>query len=103
MAEAGLPRRDFMTAVAGAAAATWASASWNDLSAAGAQAAAASAQEKWLVLTPVQVRELDAVTAQLVPTDDQPGAREAHVVRFMDRSLATFAKSQRPEFEAALK
>jgi len=103
MPDAGFTRRDFMSAVAGAAATTWASASWSDVHAAAAQAAAASAQDKWQVLTPVQVRELDAVTAQLVPTDDQPGAREAHVVRFMDHSLATFAKEEKPAFEAALK
>jgi len=103
MSEAGFTRRDFFTSVAGAAAATWASASWTDLQAAGTHAAQAGAQDAWQVLTPVQVRELDAVTAQLVPTDDTPGAREAHVVRFFDRSLATFAKAQKPEFDAAMK
>jgi gluconate 2-dehydrogenase gamma chain len=103
MSEAGFTRRDFMTAVAGAAATTWASASWSDVRAAGTSAAHATAQDGWRVLTPVQVRELDAVTAQLVPTDDQPGAREAHVVRFMDHSLATYAGAQKPAFEAALK
>ena len=103
MSDAGFTRRDFMSAIAGAAATTWAGASWSDLHAAGTFAAQAGAQEKWQVLTPVQVRELDDVTAQLVPTDNQPGAREARVVRFMDRSLATYAKAQMPAFETALK
>jgi gluconate 2-dehydrogenase gamma chain len=103
MSEPGFTRRGFMGAVAGAAAATWVSASWSDLHAAGTHAAAATRQDKWQVLSPEQVRELDAVTAQLVPTDEQPGAREAHVVRFMDRSLATYAKAQKPAFESALK
>jgi gluconate 2-dehydrogenase gamma chain len=49
------------------------------------------------------VRELDAITSTIVPTDDTPGAREARVVRFMDRSLATWAKDQKPQVEAALK
>lgn len=103
MSESGFTRRDFMGALTGAAAATWASASWSDLQAAGTNAARAHAQDTWHVLTPVQVRELDAVTAQLVPTDETPGAREAHVVRFIDQSLATYAKAQKPDVEAALK
>jgi gluconate 2-dehydrogenase gamma chain len=103
MSEPGFSRRDFVASLAGASAATWLSASWSELHAAGTHAASAAQQESWQVLKPDQVRELDAVTAQLVPTDDTPGAREAHVVRFMDRSLATFAKAQKPELEAALK
>lgn len=103
MSDAGFTRRDFMGMMTGAAATTWASAGWSDLRAAGTHAAAASAQDRWQVLTPMQVRELDAVTAQLIPTDDMPGAREAHVVRFIDHSLATYAKAQKPRFEEALK
>ena len=37
--------------------------------------------------------EVDAVTARIIPTDQTPGAREAGVVYFIDRALATFAKS----------
>ena len=96
-------RRDFLGSLAGASAAMWISASWSDLRAAGPYAASAGRQEAWHVLKPEQVRELDAVTAQLVPTDDTPGAREAHVVRFIDRSLATYAKARKPDIEAALK
>src|SRR5881296_402473 len=36
-----------------------------------------------------------AFAAQIFPTDDTPGAREARVVNFMDRSLATWAAQQR--------
>ena len=103
MNESDFSRRGFLGALAAASAATFANGNWNDLRAAGTFAATASQQEKWQVLTPQQVRELDAVTAQLVPTDDTPGAREAHVVRFIDRSLATYAKDQKPAIEAALK
>jgi gluconate 2-dehydrogenase gamma chain len=95
-------RREFVGMLGGAAVATWLSAGWSELHAASRAAAASAPQEPWLVLTAQQVTELDAITAQLIPTDDQPGAREAHVVRFMDRSLATFAKAQRPALEQAL-
>ena len=33
-------------------------------------------------------RLVDAVTARLIPTDHDPGAREARVVRFIDRYLS---------------
>ena len=102
MIDSDFSRRGFLGVLAGAGVATVGNASWSDLRAAGTFAAQASQQEKWQVLTPVQVRELDAVTAQFVPTDDTPGAREAHVVRFIDRSLATYAKDQKPHIDAAL-
>jgi gluconate 2-dehydrogenase gamma chain len=95
-------RRDFVGMLGGAAIATWLSAGWSELHAAGRAAATSAPQEPWLVLTAPQVAELDAITAQLIPTDDQPGAREARVVRFIDRSLSTFAKDQRPKLEQAL-
>ena len=47
------------------------------------------------MLTPEQAADLDAIAAQIFPTDDTPGAREARVVNFMDRSLATWAAQQR--------
>ena len=102
MADADLRRRDFVGILGGAVAATWLSAGWTELHAAGRYAAASPRDEPWQVLTKQQVRELDAITAQLIPTDDQPGAREAHVVRFFDRALATFARDQRPRLEQSL-
>ena len=103
MADGELGRRDFVGILGGAAAATWLGAGWSELHAAGRYAATSAPQQPWQVLTKAQVTELDAITAQLIPTDDQPGAREAHVVRFFDRSLATFAKAQRPQLEQSLK
>ena len=54
------------------------------------------------VLAPGQVRDLDAIAALILPSDDLPGAREAHVVDFIDRALASFAAEQRPLFDAGL-
>jgi gluconate 2-dehydrogenase gamma chain len=39
-----------------------------------------------------QAAEIDAIAAQIIPTDDTPGAREAHCLYFIDRALTTFAK-----------
>src|SRR6185369_16119096 len=73
------------------------------LHAAALYASQAGAQDKYTTLTPEQARELDAVTSTLVPSDGTPGAKEAKVVRFIDRSLGTWAKDQKPEVEGALK
>ncbi len=41
--------------------------------------------------TPEQAAEVEAIAAQIIPTDDTPGAREARVVYFIDRAMKTFA------------
>ena len=53
-------------------------------------------------LTADQARLLDVVTAHIVPTDDTPGAREAHVVRYIDHSLATFFSDFQKDFSGLL-
>src|SRR2546425_3001686 len=60
-----------------------------------ARAPRSTAPLPWDVLTPEQAADLDAIAAQIFPTDDTPGAREARVVNFMARSLATWAAQQR--------
>ena len=102
MADVHLPRRDFLSLLRGATVTAWFGAGWKELHAAGRAAAASAPQDPWLVLTKAQVAELDAITAQLIPTDDYPGAREAHVVRFFDHALATFAKGQRAQLATSL-
>jgi gluconate 2-dehydrogenase gamma chain len=54
------------------------------------------------VLSARQRRDLDALTALILPTDETPGAREARVVDFIDRGLASFASDQRALFEQGL-
>jgi len=43
------------------------------------------------------------MAAQIIPTDDTPGAREARVIYFIDRALATFAAEERSAFAEGLK
>lgn len=45
--------------------------------------------------TPDLAKEVDAVAARIIPTDQTPGARETGVVYFIDRALATFASGDR--------
>lgn len=91
-------RRDFVETLT----ATWAGISLRDLLNARAWADATPNSEPYEFLSPDQATLFDAISATLVPTTDTPGAREAHVVRFIDHALATFMKERQKEFTAAL-
>ena len=54
------------------------------------------------VLTPREALDLEAVSAVMIPTDDTPGAREAGVVHFIDRSLETFFAPYAPPVQGWL-
>jgi Gluconate 2-dehydrogenase subunit 3 len=45
---------------------------------------------------------IDALVAQIIPTDDTPGAREMRVVRFIDQALAGFLSPLAPGFRMRL-
>jgi gluconate 2-dehydrogenase gamma chain len=60
------------------------------------------AQPTLTTLTREQAAELEAFASRIIPTDDTPGAREAGVVYFIDRSLSTFAKDQLPAITEGL-
>src|SRR6187401_329764 len=48
--------------------------------------------------TPDQALEVEAMAAQIIPTDETPGAREARVINFIDRALTTFAKNNQAAY-----
>jgi gluconate 2-dehydrogenase gamma chain len=69
----------------------WLALHWPALEAAAAHARRALARgARFEILTPEEAQELEAVAAQIIPTDETPGAREAGVIYFMDRALGTF-------------
>ena len=103
MTQPGVNRRDFVLGLGSAAAGVWLTAHAAELGAVAAHAASATPQQPWEFFTPDQAREFDAISAQIVPTDDTPGAREAHVVRFADRYLATVGKDEQPRAQDAFK
>ncbi|MEK6320701.1 MAG: gluconate 2-dehydrogenase subunit 3 family protein [Acidobacteriota bacterium] len=53
--------------------------------------------------SPEQAAEVEAIAAQIIPTDDLPGAREARVIYFIDRALSTFDKDKQQEYAKGLK
>ena len=63
---------------------------------AAARAAARGEIVQYDVLTAEQAADLDAIAAQIIPSDrDLPGAREARVVVFIDRALGSFQADQK--------
>ncbi len=53
--------------------------------------------------TAQQAAEFDAFSAQIIPTDDTPGAREANVVHFTDYVLSTIDRDQQAPVNDAFK
>jgi gluconate 2-dehydrogenase gamma chain len=62
-----------------------------------------AAPVKFEFLSPEQANEIEAIAAQIIPTDDSPGAREARVIYFIDRALTTFDKERQPLYVKGLK
>jgi hypothetical protein len=99
-------RRKFLLQTGGAAAAAWVNAQWPSILAAAQhahQAVQSPAAAHFEVLTPEQARDVEAITSQIIPSDDSlPGAREAGVVFFIDRALKTFASDALPTYRKGL-
>ena len=53
-------------------------------------------------LDPQAAAEIEALAAQIIPSDDGPGAKEAGVIYFIDRALATFDRDQREVYRSGL-
>lgn len=67
-----------------------------------AHAAAAQANAKFDYFEPATAEDLAAMAAQIIPSDDGPGATEAGAVFFIDRALTTFAADQQSAYRAGL-
>jgi gluconate 2-dehydrogenase gamma chain len=105
MFDAALSRRAFFAVSGTAFASAWLAADPDELRASLAHAARARAAPRapaWEFFTAEQAADVEAIAAQIVPSDDTPGAREARVVSFVDHSLATWAVPQREPFSQGL-
>lgn len=68
-----------------------------------AQRAVASGQSaKYQFFSSIEAAEIEAMAAQIIPTDDAPGAREAQVIHFIDRVLMTFDHDKQPIYRQGL-
>ncbi len=58
--------------------------------------------QKLEFFTPAQAAEVDAICAQIIPTDSTPGAREARCLNFVDHFLVTYGKAYQPVYTRGL-
>src|SRR6266702_8122938 len=57
---------------------------------------------EWRFFSPSEARTVDAIVAQIIPTDTTPGAREMGVARFIDHGLAGFLAPLAGQFRTFL-
>jgi gluconate 2-dehydrogenase gamma chain len=68
-----------------------------------ARHAAAVAPRAFKIFTAVEAADVEAMAAEIIPSDGSPGAVEAHVVHFIDYTLSTIGKDDdRPVYVAGL-
>lgn len=98
-------RRRFLVESLSGVGAAWFAANYAGLLEAGEfvlHAQQAGTPSAFAFLTPEQAADVEAMTAQIIPSDDTPGAREANVVVFIDRALTTFEKHEQPSYTKGL-
>jgi len=100
-----LNRRNFLLRTGTGLSAAWITANWPALLSAATHAhnaAKAATPPKFEFFTPEETVEVEAITARIIPTDDTPGAREAGVIYFIDRGLATFDSGNQKTYREGL-
>lgn len=101
MGTKGKSRRSFLLASATGLNAAWVAANYPGILAAQdyVRLAAKAGQMPHLAFfTDAQAAEIEAMAALIIPTDETPGAREAHCIYFIDRALSTFAIGSQPVY-----
>jgi gluconate 2-dehydrogenase gamma chain len=100
-----LTRRRFLSHGLAGISATWLAAHWPGVVSAAEHArklARSPANAKFEFFSPDEGAQVDSMAARIIPTDDTPGAREAGVVYFIDRALATFAADDQEPFRKGI-
>jgi gluconate 2-dehydrogenase gamma chain len=95
-------RRDLLR-LAGWLGASLSVSDWDVFAAALHHATADSPEAGPSMLESDELADLEALTAQIIPTDSTPGAREAGVAHFIDRGLSSFLAPLATDFIAGLK
>ena len=98
-----LSRRSLLQAFASAIGAAALPVSWAEIAQAAHQTHVATqpgGEATMSFLSAAEAADIEAVAAQIIPTDDTPGARDAGVVHFIDRALATFLSQLASDYRA---
>ena len=98
-------RRSFLLSGGGFLTSVWIAAHWSSIAAAAHHADAVSADPAPLgyeFLNAADAADIEAISAQIVPSGATPGAREAHAVYFIDRAMSTFFAAWAHDFRLGL-
>lgn len=98
-------RRGFLLSASGLFTSAWLASNWAGIAAAAnhAEHAATSAGAvNFSFLNAADAADVDAITAQILPSGRTTGAREAHAVYFIDHALATFFADRAAAFRSGL-
>jgi hypothetical protein len=97
-------RRSFLLSSGKLLTGAWIAAHWPAIAAAhhAAGTTAVAAPAGFEFLDTADAADIEAISAQIVPSGATPGAREAHAVYFIDRALATFFTAWSQDFRAGL-
>jgi gluconate 2-dehydrogenase gamma chain len=101
----GTSRRSVLAGSLTGLSSAWLATHWPEILVAQQQArdvAKSGGSAKLEFLTPEQATEVEAVAAQIIPSDSTPGAREARSVYFIDRALTTFDRAQQSLYTQGL-
>jgi gluconate 2-dehydrogenase gamma chain len=99
-------RRQFLLGSVSGLSSAWLALRWPAILAAQEhvqRAEASGRPAQFQFFSPEEAVEVEAMAGQIIPTDDTPGAREARVVHFIDRVLATFERDKQPAYTQGLK
>jgi gluconate 2-dehydrogenase gamma chain len=104
--ESGHSRRSFLLGSGGLLSGVWIASQWPSIAAAAHHAENMPTDVSpahFEFLTAADAADIDAICAQIVPSGATPGAREAHALYFIDRSLATYFSGMAPDYRKGLK
>ena len=99
-------RRFVLVGAASGLSSAWLASNWPGILAAqerARQAAKSGQPAEFGFFSPAQAVEVEAMAAQIIPSDSTPGAREARVVHFIDQALITFARDTQARYTQGLK
>jgi len=100
-----MSRRSFLSQGTGLFTSLWVAAQWPGIAAAAHhadEAANSAVPVSFTFFSPADAADVEAICAQIVPSGATPGAREAHAVYFVDRTLSTYFAASAPDFSKGL-
>src|ERR1700733_3101662 len=105
MKPAAYSRRSFLLSSGPTLTGAWLAANWPTIVAAAqhSHSSAEATPETFTFFKPADAADIDAITAQIVPSGKTPGAREAHATHFIDHSLTTIFAGRAETFRSGLK